>query len=157
MSNLMSFSGSAWTLYGALFVLEKWLLFCLPYPVPPLASAPVRPVGKWEQGEGGGRRMRGGVHSVWTNGQPEQDMEVYSLWVCRFGWGTASTHTHTIVGVFPLEGKVSLPPTHLFSLFFHPSSPLPFLPLDLFLLHPSFLLVSQTAPPTFERREKRKC
>lgn len=53
----------------------------------------------------------------------------------------AHTHTHTIVGVFPLEGKVSLPPTHLFSLFFHPSCHPPFLPLDLsFSFIPYFFL-----------------
>ncbi len=51
----------------------------------------------------------------------------------------AQTHVHTIVGVFPLEGKVSLPLTHSFSPFpsfpsfppFRRHTPPHLLPLDL--------------------------
>lgn len=32
---------------------------------------------------------------VWTNEQPEQDIEVYSPWVCRFGHHKAHTHMCT--------------------------------------------------------------
>lgn len=114
----LSFSVSPEFLFPGLFILERWL--CSVYRTHSLGGLYPRQTSWKKRGA-----RRGGVHTVWTNGQPEQDMEVYSPWVCRFGRGAASaqTHTctnararfaHTIVGVFPLEGKVSLPPTHLF-------------------------------------------
>lgn len=65
------------------------------------------------------------MHNVWTNGQPEQDIEVYSLWVCRFGRGAAHTqnvhalacaHTYTHNrGSVPAGGQ-SLPSSYTFIL-----------------------------------------
>lgn len=85
-------------------------------------------------------------------------MEVYSLWVCRFGHSAAAQHTHmhTIVGVFPLEGKVSFPLTFILSL--RP-------PLSVVTpLHTSFLLdlffsfihrfVSRDKPPPISKGKK---
>lgn len=77
-----------------------------------------------------------------------------SVWLRR----SKHTHTHTHnCGSVPAGGQ-SLPSSYTFILSLFPSVlPPPFPPIrPLFLLHPLFLLVAQTAPPTFERREK-KC
>lgn len=84
----------------------------------------------------------------------EQDMEVYSLWVCRFGWGAASAHTHTVhtnthTQLWECSRWRAKSPflLHIYSLSFsiRPVIP-PFLPLDLcFSFIPHFFLCHKLA------------
>lgn len=146
----LSFSVSPEFLFPGLFILERWL--CSVYRTHSLGGLYPRQTSWKKRGA-----RRGGVHTVWTNGQPEQDMEVCSPWVCRFGRGAASAQTHTCTntrarlethncGSVPAGGQ-SLPSSYTFIPSFPSFPPAPpfccpgppsFRPLA--LLHPSFLL-----------------